>query len=281
MPKTLQYATVRPKSAVLIFRKQLVYKVNPGGNNLSGNALECVYLTFRANSIYQIFQQTGSVNHTGVWMSQNALEYSPGVNCNADGYDNWKTRFQHFTVLGSKCQATYEPQSRNQPDGLSPAEQHAYNESDSNQSIFFVHKAGSTGIINATSTMATIGTDPYLQKSSVYVETGSAGRPARVTSKYSTKRFEGVKDVMDNTTLRGVLDSGITSPAQPVERSYFNVGIIPTIHAAGAHQCAGVMRINLEYICKLTEPTQTNIPSLGMLNMGTQTVGGVRADVIV
>ena len=96
---TSTMATIGTKSAVLVFRKQLVYKVNPGGNSLASNALECVYLTFRANSIYQIFQQTGSVNHTGVWTSQNALEYSPGVNCNADGYDNWKTRFQHFTVL--------------------------------------------------------------------------------------------------------------------------------------------------------------------------------------
>ena len=262
---------MRPKQAMLVFRKQLVYKVNPGGNNISGNALEAVYLTLRANSIYQIFQQSGSVNHAGVWTSQDTLEYSPGVNCNADGWDDWKLRFQHFTVLGSKCDVTYEPIARDIPAGTSEPDQAEISKSESNQAVLFVHKAGSTGVINATSTMATIGKDPYLKKASVYVEAGTIGRPARLSCKYSAKKFEGVVNVMDNTTLRGSMDSGIASPAQPVERSYFNVGLIPTIHAAGAHQCAGILRINLEYITKLTEPTQTNQPSLGMLNAGTQT----------
>jgi hypothetical protein len=239
VPRTLQYATYRPKSAVLKFQKQFVYHVNPGGTGHATNALECVYLTIRANSIYSILQQDGNVNHAGTWTSQNALEYHPGIahQPNADGYDDWKLRFQHYTVLGSRCQVTYEPLNVPNTDDAVVDSDNAKRES--NQAILFLNKVGGSGLVNTTSTMSTISKFPYQKKVAIRAGHTEIGKGGSLSMNYSAKAFEGVTNVMDNTTLKGNLDSGVIAPSQPPERSYFNIGILPTIHALNVHPPPG------------------------------------------
>jgi hypothetical protein len=164
-------------------------------------------------------------------------------------------------VLGSKLNATYEPQ--NTAASTVDADNEYQAQKESAEGILFLNKVGGTGIINTGSTMATISTLPYQRKGTVKAGNQGIGRGTSLSMKYSAKRFEGVTDVNDNHTLRGQMDSGIVSPAQPAERSYFNIGILPTIHAQGLHPPNGILRINVEYITKLTEVTTTNQISIG------------------
>jgi hypothetical protein len=193
------------------------------------------------------------------------VEYSPANNCNADGWDEWKLRFQHFTVLGSKINVTYEPQNAA---NTGDADDDTYQtRKECAEGILFLNKVGGTGIINTTSTMATIQNLPYQRKGTVKAGINGIGRGTSLSMKYSAKHFEGVSDVADNATMKGQMDSGMAAAAQPNERSYFNVGILPTIHAQGLHPPNGILRINVEYITKLTEATTTNQLTAGRPDM--------------
>ena len=82
VPRTLQIATRRHKSQMLRFVKNMTFGVQP--QQFSEN----IFLTIRANSIYNILQQNGSQNQGGTWNAQNALDYGTGqLVVNAEGWD--------------------------------------------------------------------------------------------------------------------------------------------------------------------------------------------------
>ena len=109
--------------------------------------------------------------------------------------------------------------------------------------------------------MDSISKLPYYKRAQIL---GSAtqgfGQGKRLYQFYSAKKFEGVKDVVDNSQLRGRFPNQTTGDPlnQPGEQSFFYYGIVNTVPAAVAPS-AGIMRIRVEYIVHLSEPTNSNI----------------------
>lgn len=242
IPRTLQLATRRNNSQMLRFVKNMTFRIVPQAFE------ENIFLTLRANSLYDIMSNNGGQNQPGTWQPQDN-DYGVGVQfVQADGWDEWSPRFQHFTVLGSKCQVTYEPTDSgylNNQQQIAPA-------------TLYVNLAGLPNAITPTTAMKDVAKLPYTKRASIMPTWSNTGGK-RLFQFYSTKKYEGVKDVMDNQNLRGRLQG----PASvPTETSYFNVGIVPTITnnlgTQGQKISGGVMRIKLEYIAKLTEPSLTN-----------------------
>ena len=243
VPRTLQIATRRTNSQMLRFVKNMTFGVNPG--SLSEN----IFLTIRANSIYDIIYNGGGQNQGGTWTAQNDADYGPTVPVvNAEGWTEWSPRFQHFTVLGSKIQATYEPiDAGYEPSGaprFAPA-------------TMYISLSGVTGAITPSTACKDVVNKPYTSRSQIITASEHNGK--RLYQFYSAKKFEGVKDVLDNSNLRGRLGTG----AVPNENSFFNVGLVPTINnnlggTVTQQIPGGIMRIKLEYIVKLTEPSLTN-----------------------
>lgn len=256
VPRTLQIATRRYKSQILRFVVNQTYKCVPQvGNPVVGP--ENCFLRFQANSIHDIVGGStlagdGSQNMPGTWIPQDSANYGPSVSEQfADGYDEWKERYQHFTVLGSRCQATCQTIV-----GTSAQE----------IGTFYMNLAGHSGIITNTSQMKDINTLPYTKRArlfpSVQQQAGSVANVpgARLALNYSTKKFEGVSDVMDNSQLRGGFDNGFGQGNSPSEKSFYTIGYVPTMPynaQSGAHAPA-LITIKIEYIVKLTEPTNTN-----------------------
>ena len=243
IPRTLQVATRRTNSQMLRFVKNMTFGINP--QPLSEN----IFLSIRANSLFDILQQNGSQNQGGTWNPQAPNEYGPAVTpVNADGWFDWNTRFQHFTVLGSKIQVTYEPiDVQYQVDG-SPKFLPA---------TLYINLSGVQGAIDPQTACKDVMKKPYTKRGQILQSSLAGGK--RLYSFYSAKKFEGVTDVLDNSNLRGRLGTG----AAPNENTFFNVGLLPTINPTlggnvGQTIPGGVMRIKIEYIAKLTEPTLTN-----------------------
>jgi len=243
IPRTIQIATRRPMSAFLKFTKNLVYKVNPGGDSTTIG--ENTYLTIRANSIYNILQQDGGVQSTGTWFPQDPA-YAPGQVVNAEGYNQWKDRFQHFCVLGSQIKANFIPLNQDN-------ETHREQE----EATVYITLAGATGVVNNTTDMKDINKMPYLRKATVRAGVQGIGKGASLIHNYSAKKFEGIKSVVDNSTMKGQFDNSYASASQPNERSYFNVGICRTV-PQNVVPPRGMLRIQINYIVKLTEPTISN-----------------------
>jgi hypothetical protein len=241
VPRTLQVATRRPTTATLKFVKNLIYKVNPGGTD---GTIENTYLTLRANSIYNILQQDGGVQSAGTWTPQDSA-YAPGNVVNAEGYSDWKDRFQHYTVLGSKLSAVFTPQNDSN------------DAREINEATFYLSKAGGTGEVNALTAAKDINKMPYTRKTAIKAGETGIGKGGSLSMNYSAKKFEGLRNVIDNATMKGQFGNAYASASQPTERSYFNIGIVQTIPAT-ALPPKGILKIQLSYIVKLTEPTGTN-----------------------
>lgn len=257
IPRTLQIATRRNTKQVLRFVSNQCYKVIPGGNV---GGMENVFLKFRANSIYDINvgnSGNGALNANGTWDPQDAAAYGPSqATINAEGWDDWKDRYSHFTVLGSKISVTYEPIGIDGANVAVPC-------------TAYINLAGNTSQIATGSEMSLINKLPYTKRASmVPAQTNSQGgglvssstwnnQGVRMYHFYSTKSFEGVKDVSDNEQLKGNM---LSSPAVPQEGSFFTVGLRNTIPSGTAtdRMLNGILRVKIEYITLLTEPTSTN-----------------------
>lgn len=254
VPRTLQIATRRNVKQTLKFVSNQTYKVVPGG---SVGGMQNTYLRICANSIYDIMQENGSSQPAGTFIPQDSTLYGPGVSTiNAEGYTDWQGRYFHFTVLGSRIQATFEPSG----------EGGATSQKATQPTTFYLNLAGSSTQIAVGSEMSSINKLPYTKRAQLMPVTTSSitsglissrnsQRGARLYMNYSTKKFEGVSDVSDNSQLKGEL-SGV----QPLERSYFTVGLRNTIpDTAATHSMpTGILRLKIEYITQLTEPTSTN-----------------------
>lgn len=241
IPRTLQIATRRPTSISLKFVKNLIYKVNPGG---ADGTNENTYLTIRANSIYNILQQDGGIQSAGTWTPQDDL-YAPGNVVNAEGWDDWRLRFQHYTVLGSRISATYAPMNDSN------------DAREVNEAVFYLTKSGAVGTVNGLTQAKNINKLPYTRKAAIKAGETGIGKGGSISMNYSAKRFEGLNSVIDNATMKGQFENPFANAAQPLERSYFNVGICSTIPNSVLPP-KGILKIQISYIVKLTEPTSTN-----------------------
>lgn len=209
---------------------------------------ETVFTSFRANSIFHSHIPVSTAS--GVWNSQNPLLYNnlsaAAVTQDADGYDRWKESYQHFCVTGSKVTAVFEPTTTGVP------------------STMFVHLSGVQGAVQKTSTAAILNGLPYCNRASLassasfaYTQAGSS-----LQMNYSARKFEGVKDPEDNSNLRGRLANANLNPpttgSPPGEQSFFYVAFAPVDPATVGTMAQGVLRIKVEYITQLKEPTDSN-----------------------
>lgn len=271
VPRTLQLATHRPTRATLKFVKNMTFMIKPGGTGGTGTRANTAF-SIRANSIDDLFGQAGGTVINGYannainagWVTGQDISYSPGaviptVPVQADGYENWTQRFQHYVVSGSKISVTYEPISASDQVSQEPA-------------TLYCCLNGSENKINHTTEMDDIVKFPYLKRSQILVGNTKAGPGAqsigqggRVDNFYSARRFQNVKDPLDNSNLRGRFDSapGTYDGAPPSEASYFYFGLCNTMPNQSLNAPNGIMRVKVEYITKLIEPTSTNQISMG------------------
>ena len=258
IPRTLQIATRRNKSQVLRFVVNHTYRVQPGGTGATASE-ENVYLRYKANSIYDIMDANGSQNQPGTFVSQSSANYPTGI-VNADGWNDWYARYFHFLVLGSKIQATFEP--------IGPSTNSAVASKVIAPSTFYINLAGSNANIDTNTNTDQIMKLPYTRRAGIICNTTTTNqsgaqnsvagfRGSRLFMTYSASKFEGVNRLAlsADASLKGDMAG---SPSHPSEKSYFTVGIRPTIPGGSDLSPTGIMRVKIEYIVKLTEPTSTN-----------------------
>ena len=209
---------------------------------------ETVFTCFRANSIFHSHVPTSA--SADVWKSQDPTLYdnlsANNITQNADGYDRWKESYQHFCVTGSRITAVFEPTSTGVP------------------STMFVHLSGVQGAVQTNTNSAKLNGLPYCNRASLassasfaYTQAGSS-----LSMNYSARKFEGVKDPEDNSNLRGRLENANLNPPTtglpPGEQSFFYVAFAPVDPSTVGTMAQGVLRIKVEYITQLKEPTDSN-----------------------
>lgn len=248
VPRTLQLSTRRPTQRYLRFVKNMTWKLTPSGTE------QHVNFCCRANSIGDIMVINGSQMTTNSIVAQGS-DYQPDWSgagqpiTDVESFDQWKSRFQHFTVLGSKASLTYEPI------GTTSGE----------PCTLYLGVGGIANQITNVNDMDSISKLPYYKRAQILGgATTGFGQGKRLYQFYSAKKFEGVKDVIDNQQLRGRFPNTTTGDPlnQPGEQSFFYFGIVNTVPALVAPSVppsSGIMRARVEYIVKLSEPTNTNI----------------------
>ena len=237
VPRTLQIATRRNMSQRLRFVVNQIYDYNPG--TLTGT--ETNGMTFRANSICDVRADTYGT--PGVFTAQDP-SYAIGTTpLQAEGWDDWVERYQHFTVLGSKISVTFEPYGTGEDQGQ--------------PGMLALKVSGVNGTIDANTNAAAINRLPYLKKGHV-MGACNQNRGTRLYAFYSAKKFEGVKDVIDNSALRGRFNQASPGTGVPGERSFFEVALCKLNPAVGPQMPKGILSVRIEYIVHLGEPTETN-----------------------
>lgn len=249
IPRTIQIATKRNMNQTLKFVVNQTYVVDPTVLAAGKSAV----LSFRANSIYNSHMPTGSTT-VNAFKSQDPSKYnnngqaSPVISQNADGWDDWTERYQHFCVVGSKITYTFEPTGTGAP------------------AILCSHLSGVSSAVTTDTTSARLNTLPYIYRHSLSTQSITSGINAstgiRGNMKYSARKFEGVKDPEDNSNLRGrFANSNLNPPttgATPGEQSFFYLIMSPVDPTTTAKMPPGVMRLKIEYITQLKEPTESN-----------------------
>lgn len=260
--RTLQLATQRPATAMLKFQKHMCYRVKP--KLLGGTTQQMCHIQLCANSIYNMLldyspQQT---IHDTVFQEQDfdyILVGAPSsVAFNANGYDDWKERFQKFVVIGSKITVTYEPVIDSEGSAgllMSPT-------------TLFIQKSQTldNGITATTSNSGDICKLPYVNRAQILTaRIGRSGKGGAVSSTFSAKKDFGVKDYQDNPDLFGNLDANDfpnNGPAMPTKQCYYNIYLAETVkkHTSLDQKplVEGIMRIKIDYLVRLSDPSNTN-----------------------
>lgn len=238
--RTIQIATRRNMAQTLRFVVNQTY-VYDGSKTLAGKS---AVLQYFANSIFHM--QTPSSTITGEFKSQDPTVYDNLVASaklpNANGWDEWTERYQHFVVAGSKLTYTFEPTSVGVP------------------TILCAHLSGTGGAVSSNTTSAQMNLKPYVKRHSVAQSFLYGNNACRGSIAYSARKFEGVSDVDDNDDLRGRFANTPlgTLGAQPTETSHFFLSLSPVDPAATTGMPSGVIRTKIEYIVHMREPTETN-----------------------
>lgn len=243
--------------------------MQPGG---TGGLPENTFLRFKANSIYDIMDSNGNQNQPNSFIAQSTA-YQPvwgagSPTVNAEGWDIWNLRYENFQVIGSKCQATFESISPNviASGATSPPSKLIC------PSTFYINLSANNTSITPTSDIAGINQLPFTRRvglvsrqttTNASGETNSiagANGGARVYAHYSASKFEGVKRSALSAAGR-LMGHMASNPAHPLEKSYYTIGIMPTIPGSATNPQlppTGILRVKIEYIVRLTEPTSTN-----------------------
>ncbi|AXH79109.1 MAG: putative capsid protein [Circular genetic element sp.] len=241
-PMTIQIATKRNVNMRLLFSNNQTYVYDGTKTATSKNAL----LNYRCNSIYNIQTPTSATSLE--WNSQNPAIYDNLIASakapNVDSWQSWSQKFMHFIVTGSKLTYSFIPNTTGVPCTL------------------FIHKAGTGNNITTSTTSAQMNLKPYMRRHDITTSNTmySAGKGVRGSITYSARRFECVKDPIDNSNLVGRFDNTAlgTSGSAPAELSNYYISLARTDPASTGALPSGVFRIQLSYVVKLREPTDSN-----------------------
>lgn len=249
VPRTIQIATKRNMNQTLKFVVNQTWVVDPTSQAAGLTAV----LSYRANSIFTSHMPTSVTATAGLFKSQDPTKYSnngsltPVISQNADGFDTWSDRYQHFTVTGSRMTYTFEPMNAGAP------------------AVFCSHMSGVSGAVNVNTTAARLNELPYVKRHSIVSQSlgGGISTPGiRGSMNYSARRFEGIKDPEDNSNLRGRFANSLVTPpvvgATPSEQTFFYLALAPIDPSATTAVGGGVLRVKIEYVVKLKEPTESN-----------------------
>lgn len=270
IPRTLQIATRRPTTTTLRFVKNMTFKVDPQlKSGAAPNNPQNIHLCIAANSIVDILSNTNNwdedVVSGQIWYSQDFTNYGPPYGApavsnitNADGVERFEQQYKHFTVLGSRCQATYETFGTTAGD---PG------------TLYLGLDSAPASNVTPETNMSDINQRPFYKRAQILGDAGNGhGQGARLYQNYSTRKFEGVKDPMDNSSLRGSFKT-VTNAQPPVpvaavgpnEKTFYQLGIVNTIMPnsamGGTAVSEGILRVKVEYIVRLTEATTLNTVS--------------------
>jgi len=244
IPRTVQIATKRNFNQTLKFVTNQSWVLDPTVLDVG----KTLILQYSANSIFKSHIPVAADGQAAAYKSQSPTEYSNKLSSaiyqNADGYTDWQERYQHFCVSGSKITYTWEPSGTGAP------------------TTFFCHMSGVTPAIISSTNSSAINKLPYINRHSITTVGVTSPRSAgiRGNMKYSARKFEGVKDPDDNSNLRGRFGNsnsgGVGLP--PGEQTYFLLAMAPVDPTTDTKMPSGVLRVKIEYIVKLKEPTESN-----------------------
>jgi len=250
IPRTIQIATKRNMNQKLKFVLNQTYVVDPSVLDAGKSAV----LSYRANSIYNSHMPTSVTATANLFKSQDPTKYNnngsatPVISQNADGWDSWSSRYQHFCVMGSKISYTFEPTETGAP------------------AILCSHLSGVSSAVTTDTPSSRLNELPYVFRHSLATQGVTSGINAttgiRGSMKYSARKFEGVNDPDDNSNLRGRFANANLNPpvvgATPTEQSFFYLIMAPVDPATSTKMPGGVLRVKIEYIVHLKEPTESN-----------------------
>lgn len=245
IPRTISLATRRNFNQTLRFVLNQSWVLDP---TVLGDG-KTLNLQYGANTVFKSHIPTAAATSEACYKSQDPQLYSNSVQTAlfqaAEGYSDWKDRYQHFCVVGSKITYTWEPIGTGCP------------------CVLYCHLSGVTPSITETITSAQINKFPYTNRHSISSIGVSSPKSAgiRGSMNYSTRKFEGVTDPHDNTNLRGRFGNS-NAPGglglDPGEQSYFTIAMAPVDPATDTKMPGGVLRVKVEYITFLKEPTESN-----------------------
>lgn len=145
------------------------------------------------------------------------------------GHDEWNIFYNHYTVIGSRCKATF----------WSAASESLNNDTH----IVGIYLDDSADIVPEITSLLEQGkTRP------TYMTTGNGNKACvTVTSNYSAKKHLGIKDFQDNRALIGA--SFNNNPSETMLFHVFDAGT-----NAGTDPNPINCLVEMEFICYLTEP---------------------------
>jgi len=142
------------------------------------------------------------------------------------GFDQWMNLYTRFRVVGSKISCIFV----------------AGDETSANSSAL-------VGILKSTSASSLLLTTEYVENDKCVFRTIQLGETAKpISMKYSTKKMQGIKNIMDNVELSG------TGSASPIIQDYFHVWAANT--GTGDDPLTVAIQVHIEYIVIFSDLTQ-------------------------
>lgn len=236
-PTTFQIHTKRQRNVKLNFSHTQSYVLNPK-LNAYGTQNACYFMQVRANGLrdYNItYSGNDPINPLDIWMpiDQSGTTYGPSLPETAfhPSLEPWYLKYEHFVVIGSKVTVSFAPTGGGKP--LTTGDDYIPTDGSVAPITAFICKTGTADIMSHTMSASDIDKIPFLRKKTFMIS--DTTQSATLAMGYSARKFEGVKDVVDNSNLRGELSKpgGFYyegSPAKlgtnPAEATFFNFGIV-------------------------------------------------------
>lgn len=145
-------------------------------------------------------------------------------------FDTWASLYNHYTVVGSKCSATFTTAGGGQA-GLNFCGIHLADDTQSTSTITHMMEQGLTKYRKITA------------------QGGSSQSTATVHCNFSAKKFFNITNISDNQQRLGSPVSGA-----PSEQAYFNVWLGATNNSVD--QTAYDVMVKIDYIVLFSEPRE-------------------------